>query len=110
MIRSVVLPNIPGNVSGHLFRSIWATTRCMKKAGWKFKGSSGEVPYVNRVFYSFAGLTLPRAQIDVEDAIVAGWPKRWLQLACGYDSYQSDQAYPALLLGGWDGSTVQHAM
>lgn len=36
--------------------------------------------------------------------------KRWLQLACGYDSYQSDQAYPALLLGGWDGSTVQHAV
>lgn len=86
MIRSVVLPNIPGNVSGHLFRSIWATTRCMKKAGWKFKGSSGEVPYVNRVFYSFAGLTLPRAQIDVEDAIVAGWPNAGVLLVSTVDA------------------------
>ena len=58
-----IYANIPGNTQGNEWRNVWSLTRTMKKAGWKYKGSSGGYTTTS----TSNGVTLPQATINCVD-------------------------------------------
>ncbi len=76
-INNPVFPNIETS-SGGLWRDIWALTRTMKKAGWKFRASGGQYALS---FTVYGPDSLPRSTIgckqDVSAAPSAGYFYIW---------------------------------